>query len=193
MMKRLLILTICFALLLFGCGPKRQETLKTDISNALQPASLRYTFNTQPINLKERSQCNPADISVNIINAEKTKKDINIIPWRPFNPGWDINPYEIAGHVTAYLTDAYRQCRVPVNPNSKKTILVSIWDINGYYSFNSGITMKVIINIPEKNLTVPLSVSQSAPDMYNAVAYAIHDVSWQIINDPSIQDYILCR
>jgi hypothetical protein len=177
---------------LFGCGIKRQYTLENDLPNALQPSTLRQVFNTQPVNLKELSKCN-APVTVKIINSEIINEDVNFIPRRPFNPGWAINPYVISNHITEYLGDAYRQCRIQSDSNSNKIISISMVKIDGYYSFNSGVTMKINVMLPEKNITVPITAAQSALDIYTAFAYTIHDISWQIVNDPTIQDYITCR
>lgn len=191
-MRRLLILLACIAFFI-GCGPKYQDTLKSDIQKALQPSSLRYAFNTQPINLKDASRCKPDSFSVNIRNVEKVNQDIYFIPWRPFLPGWYINPHDVAGHITEYLSEAYRQCRVPTNNNSTKIITISAQILEGYYGWNSWITIKTTVNIPEKNIIIPITATQTTLNMYDAVAYTIHDISWQIVNDPTIQDYILCR
>jgi hypothetical protein len=77
--------------------------------------------------------------------------------------------------------------------DSNKTIEISFQSIEGYISFNSGTTLKINVNIPEKNTTIPFVITQSAIDLHKAVVYAIHDISWQIVNDPTIQDYILCK
>lgn len=80
-MKRLLIVSLCF-LFLLGCFPRN---MNKDVSNALQPATLRYSFNTQPPNLKEKNKCNTAEVSINIINVENRRVDISIAR------GWYIN------------------------------------------------------------------------------------------------------
>lgn len=182
-MKRLLIVSLCFVFLV-GCFPRN---MKDDLSNALQPATLRYSFNTQPPNLKEQNKCNTAEVSIIIINAEKRSTDVSIAR------GWYINSQTITGMMVDYLKDAYRQCRILHNQESGKVIALSFQKIEGYIRFNSGATLQINVTIPEKNITIPFVITQTTMDLHNAVAYAIHDVSWQIINDPTIQDYILCR
>lgn len=47
--------------------------------------------------------------------------------------------------------------------------------------------------LPEKNFIKIYSHSDSTPNgPHMAVAYTIHEITWQIINDPFLQDYILC-
>lgn len=47
--------------------------------------------------------------------------------------------------------------------------------------------------IPEKKYTKIYEHSDTTPKAAPiAVAYTIHEITWKIINDPFLQDYILC-
>ena len=191
-MKKIFIMLFC-VVFLFGCAAR--WTLKTSISTALQPASLRSSFNTQPVNYKGLSKCVVPDVSINLVNVEKNNKEINIVSGSVV--GWSINPQAITDQIVAYMENSYKQCRVFTNKTSPKTINISIKSIegfpNGAFKFTSNATLKLNVSIPEKNYTETFTADQSSGDLYMAVVYAIHDITWQIINDPVIQDYILCR
>lgn len=181
-MKKILLVVFCFAFLA-GCASRN---LKQNITNDLQPSSLRYSFGIQPINLKAQSKCQATDVLV--LNAEQRTEDIDV-----GYAGWDINPQELTGQIVDYIKDAYRQSRIPIGPDSKKRINVSLKRINVISHFNSTATLELLVALPEKQTTERFSAVQSTGDIHRAIVYAIHDISWQIVNDPIIQDYILCR
>lgn len=201
-MKRRFVIVICF-FLLFGCAyPPR--VFKTDIAAALQPTQLRYSFNITPPNLKEQSQCGTKDVTIRLINAEKRNNNIEVMPRRGCyygdnggrnGNGCFLNPREVTDQIIDYLTESYRQCRVYVTDNSPKIITISYPLDQFFYinDYNSSVVMKVIVTIPELNRTFAITTTQASFQLHNSVAYAIHDLSWQIINDPTIQDYILCK
>lgn len=182
-MKTLIIMFFCF-LFLVGCFPR---SMNQYVYDELQPATLRHSFNTQPPNFKKMSQCKTAEIAISIINAEKRNFDISIAR------GWHLNSQELTAMTVEYLKDAYRQCRVLSTKDANKVLEISFQDVTGYISYNSGATLRMNVAIPEKNMTIPFVVSQSSIDLHKAVVYAIHDITWQIVNDPTIQDYILCK
>jgi len=182
-MKNIIIMLLCVSLL-SGCLPR---SMNQYVYDELQPATLRSSFNTQPPDFKKTNRCKTADVTVSIINAEKRNFDINIAR------RWHLNSQEITAMTVEYLKDAYRQCRALPTADSKKVLEISFQDVKGYISFNSGATLRINVAIPEKNMTIPFVISQSSIDLHKAVVYAIHDITWQIVNDPTIQDYILCR
>jgi hypothetical protein len=181
LMKKILLIFFCFVFVL-GCASR---SLNQYIANDLQPSALRYSFGTQPINLKAQSKCNTTDVLV--INTEQRTGDIDA------GHGGGINPQELTGQIVDYIKDAYRQSRVVADPKSKKIINVSLSRINVISRFNSTATLELLVNLPEKKTTEKISAVQSTGDYHRAIVYAIHDISWQIVNDPVIQDYILCR
>lgn len=190
-MKRLLIISMCFVFLI-GCA---RFTFKRDISYGLEPSTLRASFDTRPVNLKELSKCAGTDLSVNIVNVENNNNETNIV--RGSVVGWSINPRATTDQIVSYIENAYKLCRVYSSKTSPKTINISIEKIEGYpngaFKFMSNAVLKVKISIPEKHYIETFTANQSTGDLYMAVAYSIHDISWQIINDPIIQDYITCR
>jgi hypothetical protein len=193
-MKKILIMLFCVSFLL-GCAAQRH--FKTDIANALQPASLRSSFNTQSTNFKELSKCATPDVSINLVNAEKNNDNINAVPGAVVSLSWKINPHELIDQIIAYMENSYRQCRVINSVSSPKTIQISLKKLEGFptgaFKFNSNANLQLTVYIPEKKHAETFTSIQSSGDLYMAVVYSIHDITWQIINDPVIQDYILCR
>jgi hypothetical protein len=189
-MKKILLVVFC-VVLLFGCG-QTARGLKQNIAFELQPSALRQSFGVQPQNLQEKSKCDK-DFSVNVVNTETNNRDINIVPSAVFSASWLINPQELSGQIVDYVKDAYKQSRVPVSPTSKKIINISIKKIEVASSFTSAAVLELNITLPEKQTTEKFSSLQSTGDVHRAVIYTIHDISWQIVNDPVIQDYLLCR
>jgi len=194
-MKKVSLFACCtlITLMLIGCGAQR--TFKEDVARSMRPAEVRFLFGTQPPNLKDKSKCT-AGLTVNIVNVEAVNKDVNIVPGAVYSPSWLQNPRELTGYVINFLEENYRQCRVLANPQSRKTLNISIKKVEGIpnsaFKFNSTANLEINVFLPEKNQTTTFYASQSSGDLYWALVYAVHDISWQIINDPIIQDYILC-
>ncbi|OPY86506.1 MAG: hypothetical protein A4E71_01552 [Smithella sp. PtaU1.Bin162] len=179
-----------FIFIFFGCTNPQTVNIKPDIDKVLQPATLRSSFNTNPPNLKSLTNC--TNTQINIINENKTNENIVLAPGK-VHPGWHVNTSEIAAQLTEYLKDAVRQCRLTQDQTSKKIIAISLQKIDGYAGFGSSATLYVNVRIPEKNITIPLVITQNTFELPNAVAYSIHAMTWQIINDPVIQDHMLCK
>ena len=62
--------------------------------------------------------------------------------------------------------------------------------IAGFWSFGSYFKMGLII--PETEFNKSYEAKDNSGHGYTAAAYAIHTVTRQIIDDPIIQDYLLC-
>jgi len=184
-MKSVLIFCFCFAIL-FGCVHTRD--IQKEIADELQPSALRRAFNAQVIDLGEKSKC--PDRTIHIVNAETDKVEFNMLQRRG---KYMITKYYFSGLITDYLIEGYRQSRIASSSNSKKALNISVQSVDGWYSHMCGAVIRMTVTIPEKNITIPFSSKQTSLDVHWAGAYAIHDLSWQIINDPTIQDYILCR
>lgn len=202
-MKRLFIFVIC-VFLLSACAARPPRDFKQEIAASLQPAQLRYSFGVKPENFKELSKCGSSEVSIRFVNTEKRNENMIIMGerWCAYGDnagrmrnGCFLNPREVTDQIIEYLKESYRQCRVSVNANSLKVINLSFPIQQNTYinDYNSSVVMKVNVHIPELNKSFTITTTQASFELHNAVAYAIHDMSWQIINDPTIQDYILCR
>lgn len=195
MKQKSFVLFLVFTFFFFtisGCAGSR---FKTDLKNTLHPESLRLIYNTQPINFKELSKCD--DLSVRFVNAETRDADMNIVPGAIFSPSWNINPRELTDDIIKYMEKSYRQCRVLPSKSSRKEIHLSLNEITGWptgiFRFTSYSRLQINVFIPELNFKETYTLDRSSGYLYDAMAYSIHEFTWQIINDPVVQDYILCR
>lgn len=190
-MKKVILIFVII-IFVFGCAGQR---FKTDLRNAMQPEALRSVYNTQPMNFKELSKCE--DLTVRFVNDEKRNEDMNVVPGAIFSPSWNINPRELTDDIIKYTEKSYRQCRVLSSPSSTKAIHLSIKEITGWpsgiFRFVSYSHLQVTVFIPEINFKETYTSDKSSGYLYDAMAYSIHELTWNIIDDPIIQDYILCR
>ncbi len=184
-MKKIFMLIFCIGLVI-SCTHTRD--IQKEITDELQPAALRRSFNTQITDLSKESKC--TDRTINIVNAETDKTEFNMLQRRGT---YMVTRHYFSGLITDYLKEGYRQSRITSTPDSKRILNITVKNVEGWYSHMCGAIIHVDVSIPEKNIKIPFSSRQTAIDVHWAGAYAIHDVSWQIINDPTIQDYILCK
>lgn len=190
-MKRLLIVCIVFSIIPFTLTSCAFHLTK-DVADELQPVDLYRLYNTSRTNMGARSKC-PLPPSVNVVNAET--RDENYIMWDRGLTKWYINPKELTKHIVNYMKDAFEKCMVKVDTNSTKIIQVSMKKAEftqGVWAQGADIQLK--IDIHDKQYTEVYEAADNSPkSSMRALAYAIHVDTWKIINDPVIQDYILCR
>ena len=97
--------------------------------------------------------------------------------------------------VSLYLKKGFEKSHSKVDDQSTKVLQLKMVDLKstvGMWTY--GCYIKIKLTIPKKNS----SKIYEAKEDYNqsaatGLAYAIHGVTRQIIDDPVIQDYILCR
>jgi len=164
-----------------------------DITERLQPAELYELYEVKPANLKIRSKC-PLPPTINIVNMETRVEDYDFSA--PHTAGnVTLNPKELTSAIVEYLKYGFERSQIKVDSNSSKIIHVSFKDVNllrGFFRIGSNIKMNV--NIPETKYSEIYEAKDWAPStFFTAAAYAIHDVTRKIIDDPVIQDYILCK
>lgn len=162
-----------------------------DISNKLDPDGLYKTFNVEPRDLSARSKCS-APPTVKIVNAETRTEDFEALQNPPVS-GF-INPKEMVDRVCLYLKDGFERSRIKGDDQSNKVIQLKLEDLKaiaGVWSFGS--YFKIQLTIPETRLTKFYEARDNSGLGHTAAAYAIHGVTRQIIDDPEIQDYLLCR
>ncbi len=163
------------------------------ISDRLQVGDLYELYGVRPLNLKARSNC-PLPSAINIINMEKREEEIVIFHGGGLFPR-TVNPKELTTAFVEYLKYGFEKSQIKIDNSSSKTIQISLENaefINTLGSLGGVIKMKV--EIPE----IKYSESYQAKDYTMAgvpecMAYAAHVVTRQIIDDPIIQGYILCK
>ena len=162
------------------------------INEELKPAELYVSYGVKPANLKALSRC-PLPPTINIVNVETREENYF------FFSGYDsINPKELTSVIVEYLKYGFEESQIKVDSNSSKTIYVSFKDINGLpvwlsLKFVEG-NIKMKVDIPEtKYSNIYEAKDKALISVSKALAYAAHGVTRQIIDDPVIQDYILCK
>jgi len=161
------------------------------ISKELNQDKLYKSFNVNPEDLSARSKCN-APPTVKIVNIENRVEDYETLQ-NPPSTGV-INPKEMMDSVCLYLKNGFEKSRIKSDDQSSKIIQVKMEDLKsvaGVWSFGSHFKLELVI--PETRLTKFYEAKDNSGHGYAASAYAIHSVTRQIIEDPVIQDYILCR
>ena len=128
---------------------------------------------------------------MNIVNDEKREDDLSLS-----DPGavkHYINPPKLTAHIVEYMADALEKSAVRRDQSSKRQIKVSLKRVNWIEGFALyGALVDVQIEIPEIDFITTYSSEVTSIDNRRSTAYAIHVLTWKMINDPRVKDYILC-
>jgi hypothetical protein len=189
-MKKMGLFLVVLAVMITFMGCTFHHT--KDIIEKLQPTELYESYEVTPADLKARSKC-PLSPTINIVNMEMRDKDYSI-----FNPPTGkstINPRELTIGFVEYLKYGFEKSQITVDSKSSRIIHISFMDaktLRGVWTIGGNIKMKV--SIPETKYSHIYEAKDWSPTtLSKAMAYAIHDVTRKIIDDPVIQDYILCN
>ncbi len=161
------------------------------ISDKLDQEAMYKTYDVRPMDLSTASKC-PAPPSVKIVNAETREEDYHAFRNPPYK-GY-INPRIMMDNAAAYLKGAYEKSNIKVDDSSGKVIelkMIELQSVAGAWSFGSNIKLEV--TIPEKKITRVYEAQENAGNGFSAAAYVIHKASQQILYDPAVLDYILCK
>lgn len=161
------------------------------ISKELNQHKLYKSFNVNPEDLSSRSKCDEPP-TVKIVNIENRVEDYETFQNPPY--AGVINPKEMMDSVCLYLKNGFEKSLIKSDDRSSKVIQVKMIDLKsvaGVWSFGSHFKLELVI--PETRFTKFYEAKDNSGHGYAAPAYAIHSVTRQIIEDPIIQDYILCR
>jgi len=60
-------------------------------------------------------------------------------------------------------------------------------------AWSLGGTFKTELQIPESNIAKAYEATENAANGFSAAAYAIHGACRKVIDDPVVQEYILCK
>ena len=152
--------------------------------------SIGTNNNTLPY-LAVRSKC-PAPPSIRIVNAETNEKELSFYKWWPDE--LYVTPKILMDGVVIYMSDAFTRTGIKTDQNSTKVIQVSMEEIKSWYTaWNFSARTKLKIMIPENNYTKIYEHYDSTPQgPQMAAAYTMREITRKIINDPFVQDYLLC-
>ena len=173
---------------LFGCTFNNTK----GITERMQPADLYKGYGVKPLNLKLKSNCKTPP-TVNIVNIE-TRDDDHII-YDPLIAKHAINPKELTSAIIEYLKYGFEKSQIKIDSNSSKIINISFHDakiLSGIWTIGGEIKIKV--EIPEKKYSEIFEATDwTMSDFLTPLALVSHVVTRKIIDDPVIQDYILCN
>lgn len=183
---------LCF---LFGFTPNNntKDTSDTkDIAGALNPSILREVYRTVPQDLSSLSKC-PMPPTLLIINNE-TRNDDYLIHQK-WGSKWHIKRGELNGHIVDYMKEAFEQCKIKTDLRSSKNIYVSFKDVDYMQSnWNKGVNLNIKVDIPDIEYTTTYELEEWSGTQWEVImAYAIHQITWQMIADPVVQNYLLCK
>jgi hypothetical protein len=178
------------AIMLFpitGCTLRMEPYIKEKLGD---PNNMYKIYDVHPIDLEIGSKCKSPP-TVKIINDEIRNEDLEV--------GWDIgttfvvNPKEAIDLTAAYLKHGYEQNNIKIDEQSIKVLHLTMKDMSMTHGvWTAGLDFKMGINIPEINFQKNYAATESSI-LLSAMAGAIHLVTRQIIDDPAIQDYVLCK
>lgn len=162
-----------------------------DISERLDVDELNQSYNVIPADLSLNSKCVKRP-SVRIVNLENRVEDFVVLE----NPPWTgvVSPKDMMDSIRSYLGKSFNESKINLDENSSKLIQIKLIDLKsiaGVWSFGSYFKME--LSIPEIGYKKIYESKDNAVYGYTAHAYAIHGVARQVIDDKSIQNYILCR
>jgi hypothetical protein len=172
---------------LTGCTVR----ITKDISERLNTDELNKSFNVTPSDLSLKSKCQKKP-TIKIVNTESRIEEYEAMINPPITGV--INPKEMMDAVVLYLGEGYKQSHISVDDKSTKLINIKMIDLKataGVWTFGSHFKTELVI--PETGLTKSYESNEGSMIAYTANAYAIHSAIRQIIDDPSIQNYILCN
>lgn len=184
-------LPLCFAVLVLFASTGCTVRMTKEISERLNTSELNKSFNVTPSDLSLKSKCQKPP-TVKIVNFESRIEDYEAMDNGPATGV--INPKEMMDAVVLYLGDGYKQSHIIVDDQSAKVLKMRMIDLKataGMWSFGSHFKTELVI--PETGLTKSYESNEVSMIAYTANANAIHVAIRQIIDDPLIQNYILCN
>jgi len=151
-------------------------------------------YKTNVIDLKSQSKCT-SSASVKVVNIEARNEGL-LVAHIGVHKHY-INPKELTNHIVDYMSDALGKCQIKVETSSPKVIEVSLdkaeMKQNGPFAA-IGAAIQLKINIPETKYQKIYSTEEwSARSGWATMAYAIHLAIQKAIEDPIVQNYILCN
>lgn len=182
------VVAIIIIIFSFGCTFNNTKGIK----ERMQPVDLYEADGAKPLNLKLRSNCRTIP-TVNIFNIETREGDYII--FNPWVSKHTVNPKELTTSFVAYLKYGFEKSQVKIDSNSSKIINVSFYNAKIVRSiWTLGGEIKIKVDVPEIEYSKIFEATDwTMGDFLTPLALASHVVTRQIIDDPVIQDYILCN
>lgn len=187
-MKTIVLITM-IVVMLTSCTYNSTHVISSELNKAEE---LIMIYGIEVTDLAARSKCETPP-TVKIVNTDEKTNDILYYFWWPTRAY--INPNLLMNGTVNYINDAFRRSGINTDQNSEKIINVSMVNTGAWYTiFNFSADTQIKLQIPEKKYTrifKHIDSTPKSPEM--AVVYTIHYITWKIINDLVVQDYLLCR
>jgi hypothetical protein len=164
-----------------------------EIPDRLRPSELYESYGIRSVDLKALSKC-PLPPTINIVNVETREADF--VFFNPYREAKEtVNPKELMDGIVEYLKYGYERSQIKVDNNSAKIIQLSFINAKAvrWFSWNGMIQIRVDIPDTKYSPVIYEAEDKRRGDIYTPIAHAIHKVTRKIIDDPVIQDYILCK
>ena len=187
----ILIIMILGSIILSGCSYNHTQRIADSVNDSLDSSNLYSSFRTEPVNLLPYSKCD-IPLAINVVNDEKGEEDVLLYYEGIKNRKHLINPKAITSYFVKYMTDALKKSNVTKDQSSKKQLKVSFKKANFLGAFVPGVLLEIQIEIPEIEYTNTYSAGEYTMPPSTAFAYDIHVLTWKVINDPIVKNYILC-
>lgn len=181
------IMFLFILLFLSGCTVNSTQVIVKNLNSD----ELMKIYDNSQSNLAFRSKCTIPP-SVNIINMETRDQDLLIYEWWPTEV--NITPKKLMDGVVDYTNNIFKMSGIQPDSKSKNIINLSLVNIKEWYTFFMfSVDVSMEIFIPENKYSARYKYSETSGDASKVVSYAIHNVTWKMINDPVVQEYLLCR
>jgi hypothetical protein len=174
-------------LTLSGCA----SNMTQHIADRLIVDELYKTYQVHPADLSSGSKC-PQPPAVRIVNMESRTADYETVGKAVTSEV--INPKDMMQAFVAYLENGFQKSHVKVDNRSEKILQVKMVDLKSksrFYNFDTRFCAE--LTIPETGFTKYYEANENAELAWASAAHAMHNVSRQMIDDPAIRDYILCK
>lgn len=179
------------AVLLFfvmGCTGQVNPLIKEKLGD---PENMYKIYDVHPTNLATASKCKYPP-TVSIINDETRNEDIEVRSGAVAT--LIINPKETIDIISAYLRYGYGQSNIKNDVHSTKVLHLTMKDMSITFGvWTNGLHFKMGINIPEINFQKDYEATENSTSLLTSMPGAIHLATRKIIDDPAVQNYILCK
>jgi hypothetical protein len=186
-LERCFLAAVVAAVVVTGCS----YHVTKQLSEKLDLEALYKEYKVKPADLSAGSKCG-APPSVKIVNTENRTADYVLL--KNSSRTIYINPKEMMNGVSSYLQSGFEKSHVKVDDRSMKILqikMMSLQSITGGWSFEGRFKMELAI--PEIHYLKTYEGMDNSADGLAAAAYAIHAVTREVIDDPDVRNYILCR
>ena len=181
-------ITVIVLFSLTGCTMNHTKR----ISDKLDIDELYEHKKVYPMKLSLTSKCQMPP-AIKIVNAESRAEDYAVR-----EAGIStvvINPKEMMDAVSLYLQNGYLQSDIKIDNQSAKTLHIKMSDLklidDGGWLMKGSFKLELVV--PETGFVNIYEAKNSSALHTTAAAEAMHSVTRQIIDDPIILDYILCK